>query len=248
MAHNFKEGVSFGSLHSYRTWGLILESDSVSFPDVSTSIDNLPIYGIPDFDGKGTYGRRTLTFEFWKKNIGGKWPELIQQITAAIHGRKLEIIRDCEPGHVYIGRCSVEAYEGVERVNAGRIKITVNAEPFTYSSEYITETYEQAGSIELTCSSRLETPAIVTITPRNSLVSVSISGLTGNQSITVNNLSINTPVVIDGYKKTVKQGTENKFHDCDLWQFPSLVPGRNIITITNGGYVNTEIKYREKMI
>lgn len=245
MVHNFKAGVSFGSLHSYRDWGLILEKDEIKFPAASTNIDNLPIYGIPDFDGRKTYGRRMLTLEFGKKGVE-RWPELIQQITAAIQGRKLEIVRDCEPGHIYIGRCAVDAY--TRALSIGKIKITVNAEPFTYSSEYITETYEQAGSITLNCSSRLETHAIVTITPRNSLVSVSISGLTGNQSMTINNLSINTPVVIDGYKKTVKQGSANKFHDCDLWQFPSLVPGRNIITITNGGYVNTEIKYREKMI
>ena len=243
-------GVKFGPYHSFRDWGLVLESDEVQFPDVSCAIDDLPVYGISDFDAKKTYGRRTLSFEFGKPGVT-RWPELVKQVTAALHGKKLEIVRDCEPDRFYIGRCSVKSY--TTYLHVARLKIEVNAEPFSYSMTEIAQTFSSRTEMAVNCLSGFETPAIITINPQNSLAGVTISGIANDPnsgealSITVRNLTKNRPVIIDGYRKTVTEDGENKYPDCEIWQFPTLLPGENLVT-SNTAYSDITISYRKKFI
>lgn len=80
----------------------------------------------------------------------------------------------------------------------------------------------------------LEAPAIITI--ENAFGTVVVNNLT------VTNIS--KTVVINGYDKTVMETdgvTEsNKFKDCSMTKFPSVVPGPNIIDIDGDATVTIE--------
>jgi phage-related protein len=80
----------------------------------------------------------------------------------------------------------------------------------------------------------METPAIITI-----------EGATG--TVTVNGITvkdIKQTVVINGYDKTVMETDgaveSNKFKDCTMIKFPSLVPGYNLIDIDGTATVTIE--------
>jgi phage-related protein len=92
----------------------------------------------------------------------------------------------------------------------------------------------------------LSTPAIVTLTPSENLSSVIITGLI-NSSITISNLNANTPVIIDGEQCLVTENGANKFSDTDMWEFPSLQPGANVISINNSN-VTVQIEYKAKFM
>lgn len=72
-----------------------------------------------------------------------------------------------------------------------------------------------------------ESECILEITPKNQLPQYTIMG------ITIKNLTVNTTVTIDGINKTVMAGTDNKWADTDLVDFPALQPGKNEITMSS---------------
>lgn len=73
-----------------------------------------------------------------------------------------------------------------------------------------------------------DVPAIVEITPTLAIASLKITGL-ADSVITVKNLVANKTVVFRDGMVTV-DGV-NKFNDCDLWEFPRVRPGNNVVTI-----------------
>jgi phage-related protein len=92
----------------------------------------------------------------------------------------------------------------------------------------------------------LSTPAIVTLTPSENLSSVILTGLSTNP-ITVNSLTENTAVVIDGEQCLVIENGANKFSDTDMWEFPSLQPGANVISINNSN-ITVQLEYKAKFM
>ena len=123
------EGVTFYTsstthFHTYTDWGLIMESDNVTFPPVSGVVDGWEsLYGNSYTDFRKKYGRRKLVFDFGKANVDSRWPALVSTITGAIHGKKCRVIRDCENTVYYIGRCNVTSY--VTHLGIGKIRIEV---------------------------------------------------------------------------------------------------------------------------
>ncbi|MFQ7287633.1 MAG: phage distal tail protein [Lacrimispora saccharolytica] len=97
-----------------------------------------------------------------------------------------------------------------------------------------------------------ETPRIIQITPSlNDNSDLTITGIardpiTGeDEPVTIKNLKKSIPVIVDGETCTVTQQGANKYPETDFWEFPSLLPGENQITLSNA--VNTvTIKYRPR--
>lgn len=78
---------------------------------------------------------------------------------------------------------------------------------------------------EINCSSTVDTPCIIRITPEMPLESITVYG------ITISNVS--DTVIIDGIKKKITMSSDNKFADTDLTEFPSLHPGVNNIWVSD---------------
>jgi len=110
----------------------------------------------------------------------------------------------------------------------------------------ITETLDHVATKTINVPGNLPTPAIVTVTAPIDTISLTLTGF-GDDSITIKNLKANIPVVIDGEACTVMSNGLNKFSDTDMWSFPVLQPGANIITTSSSNCV-IQIQYKPKYI
>lgn len=88
-------------------------------------------------------------------------------------------------------------------------------------------------------------PAILKITSNIGLNSLTITGLT-SRPITINNIAINTPVVIDGEQCTVEENGGNIFGRTDLWEFPVIKPGTNTIKLSSS--CTCELSYKPRYL
>ena len=233
---DFNQGVTFGTFHTKQDWGLIMESDNIGFPVATGIVDSFDIYGQPNLDPKVTWGRRQLSFVFGIAGLSSRWPALIRTVTNALQGKKMRIIRDCEPDVAYIGRCHVDSWEKVLRI--GKIAVSVEAEPYT---EAVTPTLYtlSARTNEIQYDGAYPTPCKATINPTGAIATFTINGLACNpltlerSQISINGLKTNKPVVIDGVKKIITEDGANKFADAEMWNFPMLTPGMNTIVLSH---------------
>lgn len=231
---DFKQGVTFGAYHSYNDWGLILESDEIGFPVASSDIDMLPIYGQDDFDPRVTWSRRELRFTFGVAHLTERWPDLIARITGAIQGKKIKVIRDCEAGYYYLGRCRVEAFE--RQLSIGHFSIVVDAEPYKIAVEPTVYNFSETKNLTLNYAGAFITPAVFSIVSTGAIVDYILTGAARDPNtlektaIKFASLSRRKTLVIDGINKTITVDGENKFADAELWNFPTLIPGQNEIS------------------
>ena len=239
-------GLSYG-YHTYSTWGLTMESDDVGFPDLlNNDIDSyISMLGIPSLDAKTKkYGRRKMTFNFGTK-VSSRWPNLVNTITAAIHGQKKVIYRDCEPNYVYIGRCYVRAYAPTRGI--GKIQIEVDAEPYKVARTSTTVDFTDPTGFRYQYNGKYETPVTIGIyTPRY------YSG--GSMTLTCYNYSTSGEVfykaIIENigssaFESTIFiRGGEKRFlFDRDYsqqptgkmeYRFPVLLPGKSHYFVFSG--------------
>lgn len=233
---DFNQGVKFGAFHTKQDWGLILESDNIGFPVAAGIVDDFNIYGQPTLDPKVTYGHRQLTFVLGLGGLQSRWPAIIRTVTSAIQGKKMRIIRDCEPDVAYIGRCHVDSWERILRI--GKIAISVDAEPYTEAVTPTTYTIN-ASTNTINYTGAFPAPCKATITPTGAIATFTIGGLARNpltlasDQIILKGLKTNKAVVIDGVKKTITEDGANKFSEATLWNFPLLKPGTNVITFSH---------------
>lgn len=242
--------VTFGEYDSWRDWGLILTGDDVGFPKVSALIDDMKIYGVDADQYDVERDRRKLSFTFLVRDAAA-WPEVVTRVTAALHGKKKSIIRSSEPEYTYIGRCVVDRYRTSKAM--GTLVIAVDAEPYKYKA-YVTEEMLQITGKTITVDTKYITPAIVTIRPAvTDIVSITLNGLARNpvtgeaESIMARNLAAGEELVINGELCTVTSGDVNRYGDMEMWEFPNLKEGNQIISASNGT-CNITVRYRPRYI
>jgi len=127
--------------------------------------------------------------------------------------------------------------EGNETLDITMLVIAEKAE--------VVETMNHVASKTINIAGNSPSPAIVTITAQVDTISVTLAGL--GDTITINNLKANIPVIIDGEACTVMSNGANKFGDTDMWEFPTLQPGVNSIGISTANCV-INISYKPKFI
>lgn len=99
----------------------------------------------------------------------------------------------------------------------------------------------------------LTSPAIVEITPTIGLASVIINGLvrdtvTGDgRPIIIQNLTKNKMISIDGETGLITENGVNKIADVELYDLPSLLPGKNKIVTDEKNIVIT-IKFKPRYL
>lgn len=128
------QGVTFGTKHSYRTWGLMLKHDPVfeapkpKFKLIEVPGSDVVIDLTEKLTGKVHYGLRQGRFEFVV--IGGRqeWPAVYSALMNEVHGRSMQIVLDNDPNFYYTGRVAVDEY-GSDEASA-TIVVTANVEPY----------------------------------------------------------------------------------------------------------------------
>ena len=118
-------GVSFGTYHTWRDWGLYLMGPaSVSLPVVRTNYVDVPgrdgYLDLSDaLTGETVYETRDFSVPLMSLASPEDWPGLYSGILNAIHGQKVQIILDEDPGYYYTGRVAVDSpsYDGTWQFN-----------------------------------------------------------------------------------------------------------------------------------
>lgn len=95
------------------------------------------------------------------------------------------------------------------------------------------------------CYGTTVTPCYLEILPEYSCSEITLTGLS-EDPIKIKNLTANVPIII-GYNNKITQNGINKFNDVELYEFPRLVPGNNIVKLSNDN-VTLTIKYKERYI
>lgn len=90
------------------------------------------------------------------------------------------------------------------------------------------------------------TPAILEITPNINLANITIEGL-ADDPIIIKNLNVNKKIILDGELQKITVDGINKFSDTEMWDFPKLNPGINLIKV-NRNTCNIKIKYKPRFI
>lgn len=251
----FLDGISYAlslGIHTYNTWGLIMESDDVGFPELlNNDIDSyLSLQGQPSVDVNTLkYGRRKMVFSFGKK-VTSRWPALVNTITEAIHGKKKVILRDCESTYGYIGRCYVRAYKTTRGI--GKIQIEVDAEPYKIARNSTTVDFtDSPSSFTYDFDGKYETPVNIGMYFQ--------SAFADTFALTCRNYSANGDILyeilgnitsgnynpwISGSSKNVSFGGTYTVK----YRFPVLYPGkRHHFTINRNPY-KTSLEFRNIQI
>lgn len=132
-------------------------------------------------------------------------------------------------------------------------KATLELAGYEYGQEVsFSHTAPQGRSMILFNKGNLNTPAVVEVLPVINLASLKISGLVRNEttgeekSILIRNLINGKKIIIDGENGLITQEGENKYHETDLWDLPSLLPGENSITVDKD--VNLLIRFKPRYL
>lgn len=126
------KGITFGNYHSYDAFQLILAAKTIGTPSPKTDTIDIPggdgVLDLSEFFGETKYGNRTLSFEFSSLVIPSDFMSLFSMVQNALHGKKMTITLDDDPGWYYIGRISVSEWKADR--NIGKLTIDCDCEPY----------------------------------------------------------------------------------------------------------------------
>jgi hypothetical protein len=128
-------GVTIGEKHSYNDFGLILSKKEISPPVPQTKLVTVPMRdGSIDLTESLTddvkYNDRTITLTFSVVCSITEWAGKISEIENYMHGQRMNIIFDDDPGFYYVGRIAVNKWSS--KKNIGTIVVKATVEPFKY--------------------------------------------------------------------------------------------------------------------
>lgn len=128
------QGVTFGTKHSYRAWGLLLKSrPSISPPEPKTKVIEVPgtdtvIDLTESLTGGVKYEQRTIEFEFFVIDGRHQWSAVYSSILNELHGKRVKIVMDDDPNYYYTGRVVVDEWKSDKKT--ATIALTATVEPY----------------------------------------------------------------------------------------------------------------------
>ena len=128
------KGVMFGNKHSFRDWGLYLNSrPRISPARAKTVYIDIPGgNGVIDLTeslyGEVVYENRTIECSFSIFNKKMEWTSLFSEIQSYLQGQRLQIILDDDMNYYYEGRAEIDEWRS-DKVTS-TIVIRANVEPF----------------------------------------------------------------------------------------------------------------------
>lgn len=143
-------GVTFGSITS-ASLNLIGAQKTIGSPQPKVSTISVPMSDVTlDFTeayGGVHYDNRTITLVFLSLQPWSDQMEQDSTVKNALHGKKMNIVFDDDDDYYYVGRVTVgdwEYYQG-----AGRVTVTIDAEPYKYKAVETTKTQSGNGTVTL---------------------------------------------------------------------------------------------------
>lgn len=121
-------------MHTFNDFGLYLSSFEIGQPVVKTEYINI-VGGNGSLDLSEVYGEvyyedRTHTITFQALDDKVRWTELLDKITAYVHGKTFKITADYNLGWYYVGRLSIDKYATSKRL--ATIVFKAICEPYKY--------------------------------------------------------------------------------------------------------------------
>lgn len=161
---------------------------------------------------------------------------------------------DCMSGEMYLNGLNLNIKGELKKVESEFIKrwaykITLLFNAWDKAGQEISIPVQTSGPI--TIQGNMETPCIIEIAPDSHETSFTISGVARNpitgedEPIIIKNLTAGKKVIINGEDGTVLQESKNKYPETEFWEFPSLLPGTNRITLSSTAHAVT-IKYKPR--
>lgn len=246
-------GATLNGKHTEKEYGLLLYGIEIGIPETQSGREQVTGTNHYIITGNlGVFKQRLIKLSFDRYGDYKDWLKKISVLSADINGREVEIELDPQPGYYYYGIASISTVKEEDIVESFIISIV--ADPFKYK-DVISVVLENASSSTLAVSGDYETPCIIELTPAGAITSYTIKGaardpVTGEaEDIVIKNLAAGKTVVIDGEACKVTENGMNKYGDTEMWEFPSLLPGSNVLTFqSSGAPCDVTIKYKPRYI
>ena len=197
-------------------------------PNIAVKSEWVEGAAIPhEFQIQVQYGTLKLTILF----RGSGRSEIIRSVSEflSLMVKRSELQLDGYKG-IYVGDMTSD---GIEKTRIPtRYILTLQFNGYMTDTEVV-NIYRGVPGAKFTTLGTREAPCIIEVMPLASMQRYVISGF-GEDDIILSNLTKGEAVTIDGKKGTVTENGVNKFDDCDIWEFPILVPGvENSITFSS---------------
>ena len=159
------KGITFGEYHSYRDFNLILAKKDMGAPPLKEK--KLDIDGADsdidytDYFGEPKYGNATHKFDFSTLVPQTDFLSQYSLVKNALHGKKLRIILDDDPGFYYVGRIHCQNFTNANGV--GYVNVECDCEPYKYKVEktVVSKAVNGKDTIVLTNSRKRAVPEVV---------------------------------------------------------------------------------------
>lgn len=148
------KGIVFGNLHSYRDLNMILTHKTIGTPTPKTNMLDIPggdgMLDMTEFFGEVKYSNRPITYEFSTAIPYEQFPAFFSRVQNALHGQKVPIVDDEDPGYYYMGRLTVSEFQAKRAI--GVLAINCDCEPFKYKARETVILHSFAGKNLFNCA------------------------------------------------------------------------------------------------
>lgn len=152
-------GIRFGTVHSGNDLALILLTKKIGVPKTKKSTIEIPgsdgTLDYTEYFGAVNYDNRDLEFAF--EYMGTDLSTHFSDVQNKLHGKKMNIVLDEDPGFYYVGR--VEVNNWAVNKSTGRITITCECEPYKYKANKTISTFNVSTS-KIVSFANLRKPAV----------------------------------------------------------------------------------------
>lgn len=213
-------GVTFGTKHSYKDWGLILKSrPEISPPSPKTVYVDIPASDgsldlTESLTGEVKFENRKIKFEFTVLEARNRWSNIYSEILGHLHGQTMKVILDEDSAFYYVGRLQVDEWKSDKRtstivisgiVEPYKMQVVSSTEDWLWDSfNFETDEIHEWGSVEVDGTKSITFNALrKTIVPTFTVTSEDGSGI----SIRISNSSKGqwvTGTLADGTTKNPK--------------------------------------------
>lgn len=163
------KGITFGNLHSYRDLKLILGPKEIGAPSVKDEEQDIEgadgSIDYTDFFDGPKFGNATHVFPFSTLVPRSDFLSHYSTVKNALHGRKLRIVLDDDPGFYYVGRCYVSKF--TDQKGVGIISVECDCEPYKYkqAKTVVRQAVDGVEVIRLTNARKRAVPEVTITTP-----------------------------------------------------------------------------------
>lgn len=126
--------VIIGNKRTFDDWGLKLRSLVISLPETKVKPVDIPgadgVIDLTDVLGEVRYNNREIQMIFDVIKPPEAWHSLTSTIANYLHGQRMRVILDTDPGYYYIGRLSLLSEKSDYLAN--QLTITGDMDPYKY--------------------------------------------------------------------------------------------------------------------